>query len=71
MPEHYVLDVFRVSGGQMHTYCFHGCTDDEFKVNVGELQTPTGEYRKYLADYYYDKKYYSQIQHGRASAAGG
>ncbi|MBI3415671.1 MAG: hypothetical protein HY043_10205 [Verrucomicrobia bacterium] len=31
----YVFDVFRVVGGKLHTYCFHGCVDDlNFDVNV-------------------------------------
>lgn len=29
----YVFDVFRVSGGQTHTYCFHGPVSDELVVN--------------------------------------
>lgn len=29
----YVFDVFRVSGGSVHTYCFHGPITDELKVN--------------------------------------
>jgi hypothetical protein len=29
----YVFDVFRVSGGGMHTYCFHGPVSDELVVN--------------------------------------
>ena len=31
----YVFDVFRVRGGRLHTYCFHGCVDDlNFEVNA-------------------------------------
>ncbi|MEO8428177.1 MAG: hypothetical protein ABI651_13790 [Verrucomicrobiota bacterium] len=33
-PNSYVFDVFRATGGKMHTYCFHGCVDDlNFAVN--------------------------------------
>lgn len=32
-PNSYVFDVFRVSGGQTHTYCFHGPVCDELTVN--------------------------------------
>jgi len=41
MPSSYVFDVFRVSGGRTHTYCFHGCADDGFEVNVMHRQPPT------------------------------
>jgi len=41
-PDSYVLDVFRVSGGTTHTYCFHGACDDEFKVNVKNRKNMTG-----------------------------
>lgn len=30
----YVFDVFRVSGGQLHSYCFHGAVNDGFEWNV-------------------------------------
>jgi hypothetical protein len=33
-PNSYVFDVFRVSGGKAHTYCFHGPIEDEFQWNV-------------------------------------
>jgi hypothetical protein len=33
-PNSYVFDVFRATGGKLHTYCFHGCVDDlNFAVN--------------------------------------
>ena len=41
LPSHYLLDVFRVSGGKTHTYCFHGCMDDAFEVNVKGRRLPT------------------------------
>ncbi|MHC4717491.1 MAG: hypothetical protein ACYS5V_11010, partial [Planctomycetota bacterium] len=34
LPSSYVFDVYRVAGGKRHTYCFHGCPDDEFTVNA-------------------------------------
>ena len=43
LPSSYVFDVFRVSGGTMHTYCFHGCADDAFEVNVRSKKDATGE----------------------------
>jgi len=30
----YVFDVFRVSGGRRHTYCFHGPMNDDFRWNA-------------------------------------
>ncbi|MFQ5807988.1 MAG: hypothetical protein ACE5JM_00085 [Armatimonadota bacterium] len=41
-PSSYVFDVFRVSGGAMHTYCFHGCVDDGFEANVKNRVDMTG-----------------------------
>jgi hypothetical protein len=43
-PQSYVLDVFRVSGGRQHTYCFHGSVDDSelspggFEINTTRRQ---------------------------------
>jgi hypothetical protein len=33
-PNSYVFDVERVSGGKLHTYCFHGTVSDDFSVNL-------------------------------------
>ncbi len=33
-PNSYVVDFFRVSGGKMHTYCFHGPVNDAFEWNA-------------------------------------
>jgi hypothetical protein len=30
----YVFDVFRISGGSLHTYCFHAMVNDEFHTNI-------------------------------------
>jgi len=57
-PEHYVFDVFRIRGGRVHTYCFHGSVDDGFEINVPKRERPEGDLRKYLDGYYYDAKYY-------------
>jgi hypothetical protein len=61
-PEHYVFDVFRVRGGLIHTYCFHGSVDDAFEVNVPKRQQPHADLRKYLDGYYYDAKYYQLLR---------
>jgi len=42
-PSCYVFDVFRVAGGTTHTYCFHGCVDDGFEVNVKRRKLMTGK----------------------------
>jgi len=41
MPAQYVWDVYRLSGGKVHTYAFHGCADDGFEVNVRDKRPPT------------------------------
>lgn len=43
LPSSYLFDVFRVDGGKMHTYCFHGCVDDGFEANVKDKAPPTRE----------------------------
>lgn len=57
LPTHYVIDITRVRGGTVHTYCFHGAVDDQFTINVPHRLHPTGTARKYLAPYFYDPKY--------------
>ena len=39
-PNSYVLDVFRVGGGQRHTYCFHGPLNDDFTWNATKVKPP-------------------------------
>jgi hypothetical protein len=45
----YVFDVFRVGGGQLHTYAFHATTEDDFQWNaknvsaVPHLEKPDGK----------------------------
>jgi len=34
----YIFDVFRVSGGAVHTYCFHGPVNEDFQWNAANLQ---------------------------------
>jgi hypothetical protein len=34
----YLVDIFRVAGGAMHTYCFHGTVNDDFQWNVLNVQ---------------------------------
>jgi hypothetical protein len=34
----YVFDVFRVSGGKLHTYCFHAMVDDQFQWNAQNVK---------------------------------
>jgi len=35
----YVVDFFRVSGGKLHTYCFHGPVEDDFQWNAADVKT--------------------------------
>jgi len=44
----YIFDVFRVSGGSQHTYCFHGPVNEDFQwnaANVKPVETPAKEAR--------------------------
>lgn len=56
-PASYVLDVFRVSGGKQHTYCFHGSIDDSelspggFEINAAERQVVGDESSSGAAKY--------------------
>ena len=34
----YIFDVVRVAGGKRHTYCFHGCEEDEFATNAQNVR---------------------------------
>jgi hypothetical protein len=43
LPDCYVFDVFRVSGGKSHTYAFHGTVDDEFQWNAQGEAPPAAE----------------------------
>ena len=51
----YVFDVFRVAGGKLHTYCFHGTVNDDFQwnaVNPGKVaQVPATASVSNDADY--------------------
>ena len=51
-PNSYVFDVVRVSGGKLHTYCFHGPVNDDFQWNLRN-ETKVGHVkatRKYDSD---------------------
>lgn len=47
----YVFDVFRVSGGKTHTWCFHGCPSEEFKTNAELSPASSGLAKRYLAQH--------------------
>ena len=40
-PNSYIFDVFRVEGGDRHTYCFHGPLHDDFEWNAQSPAPPT------------------------------
>jgi hypothetical protein len=46
--EAYVFDLFRVSGGKVHTWCFKGCPPDEFSVNAPLAAAKSETAQKYL-----------------------
>lgn len=37
-PSSYIFDVFRVSGGKVHTYCFHGGQNDLLETNAKNIK---------------------------------
>jgi len=45
----YVFDVFRVRGGNIHTWCFKGVPPDEFTVNAPLAEATSEVAQKYLA----------------------
>jgi hypothetical protein len=45
----YVFDVFRVDGGQLHTYCFHGARAKELKSNVDFKPAASDAAKAYLS----------------------
>ncbi|MGB2822533.1 MAG: hypothetical protein WBF17_16225 [Phycisphaerae bacterium] len=50
-PRSYVFDVFRVAGGDRHTYCFHGSLHDDFQWNAADPARPAegSDEAQYLA----------------------
>jgi hypothetical protein len=65
-PSSYVFDVFRVSGGRKHTYCYHGCVDDDFDINVtGKTvlqETGDSEEERYMRNFRYARYYEEEIK---------
>jgi len=51
----YVFDVFRVAGGKVHTYCFHGTVEDDLQWNVADAkpvaEDDASEAGQYLAPF--------------------
>ena len=45
----YVFDVFRVDGGQLHTYCFHGARSKDLKTNADLKPAASESAKAYLA----------------------
>ncbi|MHC4872049.1 MAG: hypothetical protein ACYTFY_09405 [Planctomycetota bacterium] len=48
LPSSYVFDVFRVKGGKVHTWSFHGAPSEEFKTNAGLQKAESQLAMKYL-----------------------
>jgi hypothetical protein len=53
----YLFDVFRVSGGKVHTYCFHGPVNDDFQWNARDAKPVEDATEAYGTDS--DAKYLS------------
>ncbi|UCC99569.1 MAG: hypothetical protein JSW66_06725, partial [Phycisphaerales bacterium] len=60
-PSSYFFDVIRVAGGRRHTYCFHGCSDDGFEINVRNkaflAEDGTSDEERYMQRFRYDRYY--------------
>ncbi len=50
-PSGYVFDVFRVRGGKVHTWCFHGCVSEEFACNAGLKSAESEVATRYLREH--------------------
>ena len=46
-PAAYLFDVFRVSGGKVHTWCFHGPVSDDFQWNAANVKPVPDEKEGY------------------------
>lgn len=53
LPQNYVVDVFRVVGGQVHSYNFHGPPEDDFQANVKPQELTEAE-KEFLKGYKLD-----------------
>ena len=51
LPEGYVFDVFRVAGGKVHTWSFHGCVSDDFQCNASLKPAESKLAKRYLAEH--------------------
>jgi len=68
-PDAYVFDVVRVAGGKRHTYCFHGCEEDEFVSNALNVR-PVGFTYGAQADPSPEAKYLNKFVVAESKTAG-
>lgn len=66
-PNVYVFDVFRVAGGNMHTYCFHATVNDDFEVTPALEDVPADAQN---ADQSYLRAYNQSQESWKAGDAG-
>jgi hypothetical protein len=50
----YLFDVFRVRGGKVHTYCFHGCPTERLAVNADLAPAHSAAAQDYLQQHFKD-----------------
>jgi hypothetical protein len=60
-PNSYVFDVFRVTGGKVHSYCCHGTVNDAFEWNAVNTR-PVAHVEKESGETDSDDKYLSPFQ---------
>lgn len=51
-PSAYVFDLFRVAGGSVHTWCFHGAVSEAFQCNAPLQSATSATASNYLSRYY-------------------
>jgi len=64
-PSTYLVDVFRVSGGKRNTYCFHGCADEDFSINVKNKrfldEEGSSAEEKYMSAFRYERYFRDEV----------
>ena len=66
----YVVDFFRVSGGELHTYAFHGPVNDDFQWNARDVK-PVGHMKPEGKKFATDAEYLAIFESSPESKAAG
>lgn len=64
-PSTYLVDMFRVSGGRRHTYCFHGCADEGFSINARNkrflAEDGSSPEERYMSAFRYERYFRDEV----------